>query len=363
MTFVRFPKIKNAAGIFFLGFFVVIGTLISLVVVTKVYAGTMTNASITISDSRAGWTGVSYNIGFTATQNTGIKEIGFQFCTTASGACSAPAGLSVTAVTLSSNNLSGSGISTSTPSANQINVNIGTSAVTSPLGMFTNFTNAFNPTATNASVFVRINTYSDAAGTATIDQVTVAYGILATNSIAVTASVDAGFTFSVAGVTTSSVVNGATTNIGTASTSVPFGTIAANATYIAANDLTVVTNAKNGYKITVSYPSGSYPLSDGSNGISAFTGTNGSPTTWSLPNGTVANTNTGWFGYTTNHAGVNQFSSNKWAGPLTTAANIANSTVPVSTETTRVGWEIEINGIQPAGNYAGTMVLVATPTY
>ena len=114
------------------------------------------------------------------------------------------------------------------------------------------------------------------------------------------------------------------------------------------------------------------PLVDGKNNIDEFTGTNASPTTWSSPAGSAASVNTGFFGYTTNDASLGtgtatRFTSsggNKWSGTTTSPLEVAYSATGVSSaEVTRVGWQAEVNGLQPAGSYTGTVVLVATPTY
>jgi hypothetical protein len=141
---------------------------------------------------------------------------------------------------------------------------------------------------------------------------------------------------------------------------------------VGAHDLTVSTNATNGYSVTVKTLDDP-PLADMSNNIDNFTGTNSSPVTWSAPTSATANVNTGYFGYTTEDsslsaAAADRFTSsggNKWSGFTTTPAEViyrANSTVGAG-ETTRLGWIAEVNSNQPAGEYRGTVILVATPTY
>jgi hypothetical protein len=223
-----------------------------------------------------------------------------------------------------------------------------------------------NPTTINTTYYVRLTTRD--TGPTTIDTATVAFAILDTTSITVTASVDPTFTFSVAAVTSGGTVNGATTNVTTTATTVPFSTLSSGSTKIAAHDLTVTTNATAGYAITVL--SADPPLTDVSKNIDTFTGTNATPTTWSSPAGTSASVNTGFFGYTTNDATLctgtaARFTSGgpKWAGSNTTASEVACSTGGVSAEVTRVGWQAEVNAIQPPGSYSGVVTLVATPTY
>ncbi len=345
----------------------------------KVNAGTLTSAKMTISDSRAGLASVTYDGAFTATVSTSIKQLTVLFCTTASGTCTTPTGIVTTSAVRSADNITGTG-RTDTFTANGTLTTVVTTPTTeSPLAKTITYTTITNPTTVNTTYFARITTYSD-TGTTVIDTATVAFAVLDTTSIAVTASVDPTLTFTVAAVNTGTV-NGATINV-TTSTAIliPFGTLSSGSTKIAAHDLSVTTNAPNGYTIAVKIPTnsvtGNPPLyisnAASSENIDDFTGTNATPTTWSSPAGTSKSVNTGFFGYTTNDAvlgtgTVDRFTSaggNKWTGFTTSALEVAYSAVGVSSaETTRVGWQAEVNGLQPAGSYTGTVVLVATPTY
>jgi hypothetical protein len=170
-------------------------------------------------------------------------------------------------------------------------------------------------------------------------------------------------------VTSGGTVNGATTNITTTATTIPFGTLSSGSPKIGAHDLTVTTNALNGYTITVKGTT-SPVLNSGGQNIDEFTGTNATPTTWSSPAGSSASVNTGFFGYTTNDATLGtgtaaRFTTSgpKWAGTTTSPLEVAYSASQVTAEVTRVGWEAEVNALQPQGSYTGTVILVATPTY
>lgn len=346
---------------------------LSPLLVQRVNAGTLTSAKVTISDSRAGQTSVTYNFAFTASASTAIKQWTIQFCTTASGTCTTPTGIVTTSAVRSSDNVSGAGRTDTFTTNGTLTTVVTTPAVQSPLAITASYTTITNPTGADTTYFARITTYSD-AGTTVIDGTNaVAFAILTSTSIAVTATVDPTFTFTVTAVTSGGTVNGATTNLTTTATTIPFGTLSSGSTKIGAHDLAVTTNATNGYTTTVK-AAASPPLSDTTTNenIDIFTGTNAAPTTWTAPAGTAKSVNTGFFGYTTNDAvlgtgTVDRFTSvggNKWAGPTTSALEVAFSSVGVSTaETTRIGWQAEVNGLQPPGSYSGTVVLVATPTY
>ncbi len=337
---------------------------------TLVQAGTFTPAKVTISDSRASNASTTYDFAFTTSDTSSIKQLDVVFCTTASGACTTPTGMTTTGATRASDNVAGTGRTDTFTGNGTLSTVVTTPAAQSTQAVTVSYTGITNPSTTDTTFFARITTYSD-TGSTVIDTASVAFAILTSTSIAVSASVDSTFTFSVAAATTGSV-NGASIDVtSTTANTIPFGTLSNGVPKIAAHDLSVVSNSKNGYTITVK-AGASPPLVDGSNNIDEFTGTNASPTTWSSPAGSTANTNTGFFGYTTNDASLGtgtatRFTSsggNKWAGTTTSPLEVAYSATGVSSaEVTRVGWQAEVNGLQPAGAYSGTVILVATPTY
>lgn len=330
-----------------------------------VSAGALTSSKVTISDSRAGQTGVSHTFTFTTATTDTIATVQMQYCTTASGACSTPSGISTTDATQGS--ISGLGTSSSDFSTNGT-INL---TVTSPVSISSGttitlpYTGITNPITANSSFFVRLTTKNGSAQT--IDSTVVAFAVLTSSSLLVTANVGATFSFEIAPITTGSVNGASVTVSDTTASTVPFGVLNSGSSAVAAHDITVTTNASNGYVVTIK--SSDPPLTDSSNNIDTFTGTNASPTTWSAPAGSSANVNTGFTGYTTEDTSLctgtgSRFSSNKWAGPETTPYEVMCNTNAVLTgETIRVGWKAEVNGIQPAGQYSGTFILVATPTY
>lgn len=336
-------------------------------------AGTFASRKITISDSRSGQTGVQYDFAFTASVSTAIKQWTIQFCneSASSGTCTTPTGLVTTSAVRSADNVSGT-TRTDTFTANgTLTTVVTTPATQSPLAITASYTTITNPTTTNTTYFARITTYSD-TGTTVIDGTNnVAFAVLTSTSIAVTATVDTNLTFTVAAAN-SGTVNGATINVTTSTAStIPFGTLSSGSTKIAAHDLTVTTNGLGGYTTTVK--AAAEPPLVGlvtSNNIDDFTGTNTSPTAWSSPTGTTQSVNTGFFGYTTNDATLgtgtaNRFTSvgNVWAGTSTTASEVSFNSTGVNALVTRVGWQAEVNSIQPPDSYSGTVILVTTPTY
>jgi hypothetical protein len=358
------------------------------VFVLQAHAATLTSAKVNIGDSRAGVT-ANHTFQFVTPTTTNIKTITFQYCTTASGSCTAPAGM-VLSASPTLGTVAGIGGTTYTPTSSSgtctgtgnSNCTL-TLTVTTPAAQGAGstvivpfLTGITNPTTINSTYYVIVTT-KDGSAVAIDGPTSVAFAILDTTSIAVSATVDPNFTFSIARATTGTTQSGTTPDVinvsSTTNNSIPFGNLNSTTASVSAHDVTVTTNASNGYQITAS-SSATPPLVSGSNDIDSFTdagGTNAAPAVWSNPAGTTANTDTGLFGYTTSDTTlctgtVNRFTNgatSKYAGFTTTGGEVACSSVPVSSDTTRVSWKLGINAIQPSGAYTGTIILVATPTY
>lgn len=343
--------------------------------VSKAKAATLTQASLTIGDSRASVT-TSHAFVFTTASTGTIDHIDFQYCTTASGSCSAPTGLDITTPgTPTVNNI---GAGTVSNSGSTLTYTITTPAsVGNGTAISISFPSIVNPSTINTAFYVRITTKD--GGSAIIDGPTaVAAAILDTNSLAASATVDSTLSFSVAGVASGGTTAGnQTTDITTTASTIPFGDLIANSTKTGATDLTVITNANNGYTVTVK--SADPPLADVSKNIDKFSaGSNAAPAAWvggttNNPTGTSPSVNTGFFGYTTNDASLGTgtatrftSSNNMWAGSdLQTPEEVAYNagSTSGSGDTVRVGWRVEVNNFQPNGSYTGTITLVATPTF
>jgi len=364
--------VKKSYSFFIISFvlFFIFSLTLAPLLLQKVNAGTMTSAKVTISDSRATATSVQYDFAFTVTVTTSIKQINFKFCTEAGAftdTCTAPTGFSASSATRSTDNIAGTG-RTDTPGANSFQTVITTPSTQSTQAVTFTLTGVTNPSTTNTSFFVRVKTYSD-TGTTTIDDGQMMFATLTSTSIAVTATVDPTFTFTVAGVSTGTAIkSGSSTNtsVTTTASTIPFSALTAATAKYAAHDITVTTNALNGYLVTLKGTNP--PLADSSNNIDSFTGTNSSPASWSAPGGSTANTNTGFFGYTTDDLSLaggtsSRFTGDVFAGVGSTVDNVADRTAGGSSLTNRIAYAVEVNSLQPPGSYTGTVILVATPTY
>jgi hypothetical protein len=171
----------------------------------------------------------------------------------------------------------------------------------------------------------------------------------------------AALSFSVVGLSSGSVTEGVTTDITTTATAIPFGTLVAGVESEAAQRLTVTTNATAGYRIFAFARQG---LLSGSTEISPVTGTNATPSSWSLGCSGV-----GCYGYHTGDDVLGSGSTARFAPNDTFAqftnslSEIAFSATPVSSETTDLVYKIEIAAEQPAGSYSTNVVFVAVPVF
>ncbi len=191
------------------------------------------------------------------------------------------------------------------------------------------------------------------------------------DQVTVSASVDTSLTFTVSGVNSSSSVNGSatTTAATTTSTALPFGTLTLSTSKTLAQDLTVSTNAANGYTVTVEQ-TGDLQSTTGATIDGFINGADtATPTAWQGPSALVANPDTyGHWGLTSNDIAIPartaQFGSDQWVSGSTTPIAIMGHGGPALATTTRVGYQIEISGLQEAGDdYTTTLRYVATPTF
>lgn len=193
------------------------------------------------------------------------------------------------------------------------------------------------------------------------------------DDVVVTASVDTTFTFAISGVATSSTVNNSpTTTAGSSTaTSIPFGTLVSGTTTIMAQDISVVTNAAQGFVVTVEQSqdllsSTGADIDGFANG--AYTNT---PTAWVSPTAQLANEYTwGHWGLTSeDDLNGTEFGSDLWVAASTTPRQVFRHTGPADGITanegrTRVGYQVQISNLQEAGDdYTTSLTYIATPTF
>jgi hypothetical protein len=197
------------------------------------------------------------------------------------------------------------------------------------------------------------------------------------NTVLVSASVDTVFTFTVDGVNGGQAVNTADTTGGnTTATAIPFGTLTSGNASTAAQDLTVVTNARSGFVVTVQ--TDQQLLSSNGSDIDGFAdgAYNDTPIPWAAPGALPGDENTyGHWGITSDDAtvGANTFNvgsgGNRFVSASTTPVEIFNHNGPTDGTgngegTTRVGYKVEASALQEAAeDYQATLTYVATPVF
>lgn len=231
-----------------LGFVVLPLVILGLIISTaRSNAAQITNRTLTLGSSVAS-ASTTYTFTFTVPSATVIKSFAADICTTASGACSTPAGFSNSSSTISqpTNLGDASGWTVSTATAGSLRLSK-TGNVAAPTGSQTVvFNSVTNPSATNSTFFARLTTYSDASWTTAIDTGTVASSTA--GQITVTASVDETLTFTLTSAT------------------VALGTLTSSSTGSGTSTMTAATNAGSGYAITVNGST----LTSGANTITAL---------------------------------------------------------------------------------------------
>ena len=186
----------------------------------------------------------------------------------------------------------------------------------------------------------------------------------ATATVDVSATVAESITLTIAGVPSGqTVVTGVTTTVTTNATSVAFGTVSDSANQIASHDLTVGTNAINGYTTNAKYNQALQI--NATTTITDWTGTNATPTNPFASPGTEA------FGYTTNDtslgtAPTNRFSTTTggmWAKFETGDKEVTYDAAPQASQTTRIGYQIGVTADTEAGTYTDTITYTAVGSF
>lgn len=230
---------------------------------------------------------------------------------------------------------------------------------------------SFGGAGSNQLVNPSTGTYAIVIGGTQADQGSTRVVII--DTVEVTASVDTTFTFTVTGVGGGLAVNGATTTGSSTATALAFGTLVAGVASTTAQDLTVTTNASQGFVVTIEQ--GSEFISSSNAIIDSFR--NGeyteSPIAWESPAATPSDPSTyGHWGITsddTNTTRTAEFANNTWVAASTTPVVIMSHTTPTDGTgtgegTTRVGFQVEISALQEASSdYTTTLRYIATPIF
>lgn len=317
-------------------------------------AAGLTQRSDTMSTSRAG-VAASHVVAFTTATTANIGSIKFEFCTTATGACTTPTGLVSTGATLLAQDPVENGFSmvnttNGAPYITRPADNIpAASAVTYTLGNIT------NPTVPAQQTFyVRITTYTGTDG---------ATGATDTGTVAVSTAEP----IQLSGVTPEILIFCVgitiTTDCSTVSgNSIDFGDFDPLLTRSATSVMQATTNAANGYSITVNgttLASGVNTIPACGGGCPSTTGTgqfglnlrdNNTPNVGANPSGTGSGTFTG------NYGTVDQYRFNSGEA-------VASAGAPTNANTFTSSYIVNIGGAQAAGVYTATMTYVCTASF
>lgn len=195
------------------------------------------------------------------------------------------------------------------------------------------------------------------------------------DTVEVTAIVNTTFDFRILPLATSTAINGTSTTGSTGTTSIPFGQVFDGVIETLGQRLTVETNARNGFVVTVEQDS-NLQSSTGADidGFADGTYTN-IPVVWSVPTNVLLQENTyGHWGLTSNDSDLNagEFTSgggDKWVAASTTPRLIFSHNGPSDGSTQDYGlvdvaYQIQIRSLQEAGDdYNTTLTYIATPTF
>ncbi|MEN9920314.1 MAG: hypothetical protein RL538_207 [Candidatus Parcubacteria bacterium] len=205
----------------------------------------------------------------------------------------------------------------------------------------------------NAVYYFRLYnlTYDEVVGVAP----TFSYPSLVTEGAALNASMG--------GISAGTSIAGITTDVLTTASAISFGSLPFNTDYEAAQQISIDTNATEGYQL-LAYGTQDL-LNTYGDPIPPVTGTNASPAGWN----TVCNTGVqaGCFGYHTTDAtlfnGSTRFSpTDSYAALDSTPREIMYSSIPTA-DIENIVYRIKITADQPAGDYTADIVYIAVPVH
>lgn len=327
------------------------------------YAATLTSASLRLGDARTSQA-TTYTLaasGFSTGTNIGCIEVDLGSAVDGSGS---PAGLNTASSTFSSQTITSTGtwaVDNTQSAAHKLRLTNGTPVAPQSGAQTAVFGAVTNGNTANTAYYAVITTYTSNTCATPVDTVTVQF--IYTDGQATSVNVDGTLTFSVAGIAATGTVSGATIDATTTSTTIPFGTATAGANKVAAQNLSVATNAGSGYTVFIR-GAGTGLLTNGSGAtIDALTGgrTNAAP-------GTFTAAGTEGFGYTTEDALLAGSSARfdgtgKWAALATTNEEIIFNGASTASQTTKVGYQVGVATTTDPGAYTATVIYTATPVY
>ena len=372
---IRIPRPSSRSARYILAW--IMGITLSLVPGGLIQAaGTLTSASIALSDPRPDATAASVSYTFTGSSvdgATAINCVKVTWSTTSSGT-QAPTGFSgasgsVTAASSTLINSSATGWSlaksdgTSSTGQNNIYEYTNSTGVTPTTTSGATFIIAgiTNPSTSGSTYYYKLQTFANTdCATSPIDNAALQF--VTTDGSTLSLTIDPTLTFSVNSISSGQSCDGATTTSGSTATSIPFGNVTSAANAVVCQDLQAAANAAGGYTIYLRYTAAP---SNGTNSIADWTGTNAAPTAFPAA-GTEA------YAYTTDDATLvgtnptaNRFTSPSqgWAAATTSNAEIGYESGPVTNTHYKIGHQVGISTVTNPGTYTTTIIYTCTPTY
>jgi len=196
------------------------------------------------------------------------------------------------------------------------------------------------------------------------------------DDVTVSATVDATLTFGINGLSASTDVNGTETTGEASSTAIAFGSLETGTSTVLGQELSVTTNAADGYTVTVQQDQELTSAAGAT--INSFdnspdgTGST-TPHSWASPAAELDQTHTyGHMGFTTEDSSLStgdDYGTSLYRGfDGTDPVEVMYHTGPADGSTqhkglTQVAYQVEISALQEAGDYESSLTYICTPTY
>jgi hypothetical protein len=345
---------------------IIISLGLSVLPLSSTSAAQITNRSLTLASSVSNAT-TTHTYKFNTVSGTAIQSIRFQYCTTATGACTVPNSWVNTGATLGTTTNLGTGFTVDLASnADSVGIKSATNVTAPTTPITVNITTVKNPTMVSQpfSFYVRILTYSDSTYTTALDAGSVAAVI--NSQILLTGAMPESLVFCTGG-----TINGTDCTTAT-SGSVSFNQdFSPTATSVATSQMVASTNAGSGYAITVNgstMTSGSNTIS-GMNaattsqfGVSQF-GLNIMVNTTPVVGIAVTSASNGTNFRAQGNAGYNTADTFKFTTGDTVASSSNGSLGPSDAQNITASYIVNVPGSQPAGTYTTTLTYICTATF
>lgn len=307
-------------------------------------AAQITGRKVTLGSS-APSASTTYGFQFVLPTTTVLQSFEAQICTTPTGACTTPTGFSVSSATLTgqpTNLGDASGWTVSTATAGSLRA-AKSGNVAAPTGTTNiSFSNVVNPSATNATFYARMTTYTSATWTGVVDTGAVASSTA--GQITVTASVEETLSFTLTAATAAlGALTSATT--GSATSTMSASTNAASGYAISVNGSTLTSGAN-----TITALAASTASAQGTSQFGLNLMANATPSVGSAVSGSGSGT-----------AAANYNSANSYR--FGTGETVASAAAATNSNTFTVSYIANIPGNQAAGSYATTLTYIATATF